>query len=169
MTEMTKTIFVAWQDPAQRRFYPVARLALVGEDGGAGWYEFAYIGGAKEASEHGFQPFLAFPSLTEVYRSRELFPLFANRLTSPSRMDYPQYVERLGLDPNVEAPLDILGRSGGLRATDAVELFPMPARDPQIGGYTSYFLVHGIGDLPQVFQQRIVQLRPNEVLLPVFD
>lgn len=169
MSEITQALFVAWQQPDTRRFHPVARLARVSEGACDHCFEFAYIQGAIQAQADGFQPFLAFPNLNEVYRSRSLFPTFANRLMSESRMEYPLYLERLGLGPDKADPFDVLGRSGGSRATDAVELFPLPTFDPDSGGYTTYFLSHAVRHLSREAHERIHRLQPNEPLLVMFD
>jgi hypothetical protein len=91
-----------------------------------GGYELAYIAAVKEAAEHGFLPLLSFPELNSVYRSRELFPLLRNRILQPSRPDYGEYLHQLGLDADSAEPLTVLGRSGGRRATDKLELFGVP-------------------------------------------
>ncbi len=168
MNEVIQAVFVAWQDPVQRRFWPVARLAIVPNGNCTGCYEFCYIGGIDEAREYGFQPFLAFPEVQQVYRSRELFPLFANRLMSPSRLDYPQYIERLGLDPATSTPMSVLARSGGRRTTDSVELFPLPAYEPE-GGYRTFFLAHAVRHLPEPAQSRLLRLVPGERLYLMRD
>jgi hypothetical protein len=133
--------------------------------GGAG-FEFAYVHGARDASKFGFLPFLNFPELGQVYWSDELFPFFANRVISPSRPDFATYVTRLGLDPKTADVMTILARSGGVRATDSLELFPLPGRDMQTGCYQAHFLVH---DLPAAAQGRIEVLHKNEFLKPFLD
>jgi hypothetical protein len=169
MSEITQALFVAWQHPQTRRFHPVARLARVVEETCDHCFEFAYIRGALQAQAAGFQPFLAFPNLNQVYRSRDLFPTFANRLMSESRLDYPLYLERLGLALDQAHPLDVLGRSGGSRATDAVELFPLPSFNPVGGGYTTYFFAHAVRHLFPEAHERVGRLRPTEQLLVMFD
>jgi hypothetical protein len=162
-----KSVFVAWQSPSTRGFFPVGRLSsFVGEDGRQ-FYEFAYTHGATEAHESGFRPFLSFPDLNEVYRSQELFPLFANRLMSSKRPDYPEYINRLGLDIDIDQSLGILARSGGSRSTDTLELFPSP--ETTDSGYVSYFFSHGIRYLPPEAQERIERLDVGDTLLMMFD
>ena len=168
MPEVTDALFVAWQHRGSRRFYPVARLTRAGGESCEGCYEFAYIRGAHEAGAVGFEPFLAFPELERTYRSREMFPLFANRLMSPNRLDYPAYIARLGLERGAD-PLTVLARSGGGRATDAVELFPLPKPDEDLGGYTTPFFVHAVRHFPPASQERIESLRPGERLFLMAD
>jgi hypothetical protein len=119
-------LFVTWQDHASRMIFPVGRLVRLADPAGA--YEFAYVGGARDAATKGFTPFQAFPSLDEVYRSRELPPFFANRVMGHGRPDYASFVRRLALVPDAADPDQILARSGGVRATDTVEVFAEPER-----------------------------------------
>jgi len=161
--DVIEALFVAWQDPRERRFHAVGRLAYLPDDNG-GLYEFAYIRGAQEATGTGFRPFLAFPDLGRVYRSRELFPFFANRLMPRSRPDFAEYLSWLDLDPGTATPIQVLGRGGGARVTDEVELFPLSEFDAVLGGYRTYFLVHGLRYMPPSSQERVLQLRVGEQL-----
>jgi hypothetical protein len=162
---LEKVLFVAWQQPGTKTYYTVGRL-IQGPSCGALCFEFAYVHGAKEACKVGFMPFLNFPELEQVYWSEELFPFFANRVISSGRPDFAAYVARLGLEPSSADPMTILARSGGVRATDSLELFPLPGRDVMIGCYQTHFLVH---DLPATAQGRIAILRKNELLKPFLD
>lgn len=54
-----------------------------------------------------------------------MFALFANRLMSPRRPDYPRFVDDLGLDQTAD-DFELLSRSGS-RATDSIEVFAEPA------------------------------------------
>jgi len=160
--ETISAIFVAWQQPQTRRYYPVARLAQVFfED--APLYEFAYVQGANEAASAGFQPFLAFADLDRVYRSSELFPFFSNRVMSRNRADFPAYMDRLGL-PHDASAMQILARSGGARATDSIELFPLPTREPDRVWFLTHFWLHGLRHLSPEQQVRILTLRSGDKL-----
>ena len=125
MPEITRALFVAWQNPETRRFYPVGRLAQVTGDTCDDCFEFVYIAAAREAEQQGFLPFLSFPELEELYRGRELFPMFANRILPTSRPDFSEYLEQLGLPPATSSPVQILSRSGGRRATDTLRALPV--------------------------------------------
>ena len=160
-------IFVAWQDPDSRRFHTVARL--LSGIGTEGMYEFAYVQGACAAKSQGFKPFLAFPEPDRVYRSLELFPFFKNRLMGRDRDDFPTYVAQLGLNPAEADDMTILARSGGVRATDKIELFPVPVFDPNLPGYRTTFLVHGLSHFDAAHRQRAERLRPGERLLFMSD
>lgn len=125
-----KTLFLAWQDarpdggarPGSRAWFPIGRLE---SEPGQGWFRFLYTKGVLEAqAKAGFQPLDAFPQFEKVYESGELFPLFQNRLISPKREDYAEYLERLALSPEERDPFAILAVSGGGRQTDNLEVFP---------------------------------------------
>ena len=118
---MTNVLFVACRsgDSAGGRWGPVARL----EHGLTG-YRFLYTRGAKTLP--GFEPFTEMPRLNDVYESDELFPLFANRLLSEKRPEYQAYLTWGGFDPNDPPdPLALLAVTGGRRATDQLEVFPL--------------------------------------------
>lgn len=166
MTEVLHALFVAWQNPDTRRFYPVARLAQVRGPGCVDCYEFAYIQGCKEAD--GFHPFISFPDIQQIYRSHSLFPMFSNRLLSPSRSDYSEYIDQLGLPPTTTSPITILSRSGGRRVTDTLELFPLPEFELAYG-YRTWFWAHGLRHLLPQIQTQIETLQPEERLLPDCD
>jgi hypothetical protein len=135
-------LFVAWREPKSHRIFPVGRLLRVMTPQRG--YEFGYIEGARVAAEVGFQPFVAFPDLDGVYRSRELLPFFKNRVLSSSRPDYPDYIESLALDAGAAEPMTLLGISGGRRATDLIEIFPdwMPVSSD--GRIRTRLLVRGV-------------------------
>jgi hypothetical protein len=155
-----QAVYVAWQQPQSRRYYPIGRL-VAGTGPAADLYEFSYIQGALEAAQDGFSPLLSFSDFNQVYRSREIFPFFANRLMSPRRPDYLDYVSQLGLVPDA-APMQILARGGGTRVTDSLELFPLPTWDEQIECYQTFFWMHGFRHLPPESQARVLRLRSGE-------
>lgn len=167
-----RALFVAWQHPTTRRYYTVGRLVF-GAGSCGDLYEFTYTHGATEAVREGFEPFAAFPAdphtLDEVFLSRELPPFFANRLMSRSRPDYRQHLQRLALSPETATAFEILSRSGGGRATDAIEVFPLPIAVEQQGSddglcYETHFLLHGFRHLALHEQQRVLTLQPGEQL-----
>jgi len=154
-----KTLFLAWQDPISRYWFPIGRLTF---DGCI--YQFVYIQGVKEAEEKcAFKPLSSFPCLDEVYRSTQLFPVFANRLMSRSRPDYSSFIEWLNILNNENDPMAILARSGGERKTDTLAVFPCPEVDEQ-GQYHLYFFSHGLRHLPISAIERINQFEPREKL-----
>ena len=160
------TVFVTWYEPARRLSMPVARL-VHHRAKSPGIYEFRYIRGAVEAAERGFQPFISFPFLHTIYRSRELFPLFANRVMPRTRPDYPEYIQALGLDSANADPMAILARSGGKRETDCIEVVPSPEPDER-GIRTTHFLLRGARKVAGA-EDRIAQLKPGERLFLMLD
>jgi hypothetical protein len=106
-----RTLFVGWQDPDRRRWYPVARVTLE-----AAQYTFEYLEGARQASEDaGFSGVAQFPDRYLRYSSKELFAFLRNRVLSPSRPDFEDHVRRLALELPADGPVpfDLLSRSGG--------------------------------------------------------
>jgi hypothetical protein len=159
-----KTLFLAWLDPVQRRWYPVGQLR---SDGGE--YVFRYTEGALVAiHEAGFQPLAAFPELEATYRSAELFALFNNRLLSRSRPDYREFIEWLHIPESEAEPFVILARSGGRRATDTFEVFPEPQVDEE-GMGVLHFFIHGIRHSSEGAVQRSESLKIGERLLVLQD
>lgn len=159
-----RTLFLAWQDPLARRWFPVGRLDYSGA-----LYSFVYTKGAAQAHiEAGFQPLASFPDLHRFYVSEQLFPLFSNRLLPRSRPDYREYLQWLSVAESESDPVSILARSGGGRVTDTLEVFPCPEKNSQ-GEYEVHFLVHGLAHMPLASADRAMQLKPNEPLLAMRD
>ena len=161
-----RALFVSWQAPDSRRYFPVGRLAidLLPEQAD---YEFVYIRGTFEAMKVGFRPFLGFPDVQGVYRDDRLFPFFTNRLMPRNRPDFDGFLARLGLNSADADDMGILARSGGVRATDSLEMFPLPVRDPQTGCFETRFWMHGFRHLAADQQARVLELRPGDVLTAV--
>jgi hypothetical protein len=166
-------VFVTWRDPKEHRCYPVARLArvpngeIISGDVPRPAFEFAYVKGVKEAQGSGFTRIESFSDLHRVYRGRELFPFFANRIMSDSRPEWAAYLGRLDLQHS--DPLEILSRTGGIRATDSYEVFPLPRIAIDIPGFRTFFLVHALRHFPKCTQERIAKLAPGDRLLLMQD
>lgn len=161
---MTRTLFVAWQDPSRRKWYPVGKLTSSGNQ-----FSFMYTKGALEArASAGFQTLPSFPELSRIYLSHELFPLFTNRSLRESRPEYKQYLEWLLLPECDADPLAMLARSGGQRVTDTLEVFPAPVKLDS-GAYELHFLVHGLSHMPEESASRVDKLIPGERLLVMRD
>jgi len=156
---MMKTLFLAWQDQQSRSWFPIGRLTFDGQQ-----YQFVYTHGATEAqAKHGFPLLYSFPDLNKVYISRELFPLFSNRVMRRSRPDYKNYIEWLNIPLHQDDPIAILSRSGGQKATDNLEIFPCP-ESGENGLYHIHFFAHGLRYLPACAIERINELEPDELL-----
>ena len=162
---MTPSIFVACYggDTTTGQWGPVGRLDRV-----PGGYRFLYTRGAQ--SLPGFVPFAGMTDLHAIYESDVLFPLFANRLLTPSRrQEYEAFLTWGGFDPR--GPLDpiaVLGITEGRRATDSLELFPCPQRDAN-GSYVAKFFLHGVRWFSRDAVDRIDRLQPGESLGLMLD
>lgn len=155
---MLTTLFLAWRGEPSLRWWPIGRLTYDGSE-----YAFAYTKGAQAAaSEAGFRPLLSFPDLSEVYLSKELFPMFANRVLQKGRPDYPNFVDWLDLDGGEADSLALLARSGGRKETDMFEVFPAPVAG-DTHRYRAVFFVHGLRHYPEALE-RAVKLRREEPL-----
>lgn len=136
---MSNLLYVAWQDPAQRRWYPIGILSDAD-----GIYSFRYTQGALEARLYSnFNGLQSFPDLDSIYESTTLFPVFRSRLLSSNRPEYEQFLHWLDLPERDNDPIAILARSGGKRETDKLEVFPRPKQSIN-GTYSMHFFVHGI-------------------------
>jgi hypothetical protein len=159
-----KTLFLAWQDPYSRAWFPIGKLTYDGR-----LYHFVYLQGAIDAREKAnFQPIISFPQFDRYYGSLELFPLFNNRLLRSSRPDYPAFIQWLNLPQDALDPIAILSRTGGRRETDTFEVFPCPELDDN-GNYRIHFFAHGLRHLPLAAQQHLYQIRSGEALSLMHD
>jgi hypothetical protein len=159
-----KTLFLAWQDPYSRAWFPIGKLTHDGQ-----LYHFVYLQGAIDARDKAnFQPIISFPKFDRSYGSLELFPLFNNRLLRSSRPDYPAFIQWLNLPQDALDPIAILSRTGGRRETDTFEVFPCPEAD-DTGNYRIHFFAHGLRHLPPEAQQHLYQLRSGEALSLMHD
>jgi len=139
------SVIVAWQHPETRLIAPVGLL----EHGHGLGYRFRYLRCASTVD--GFLPFLSFPEWQRTYISQHLFPLFSQRIMSPRRPDFSQFLHQLHLDEDA-TPWEQLARSEGRRTGDTVQVFPIPTVHAD-GSTSCRFLVHGIrhvagGQLP---------------------
>jgi hypothetical protein len=162
---VTDALFVVWQDPNTRSWYPVGRLTASSSKQG---FDFVYTKGAAVAP--GFIAFGGMKDLDKIYSSASLFPLFSNRLLSSSRPEYSSLLEWLdiaGNDRNPD-PVEVLALTEGVRKTDSLAMFRRPLLLGD-GGVEAKFFVHGIRYLPDCSVKRIDQLVPGEKLLPLID
>ncbi len=117
-----RRLLVIWQEPSSRRLIKVARLTEL-YDG----YRFEYLPGSEDPS---FEPLQSFPALDRTYWNAHLPAFFQNRVMSRQRASFPQYAQWLGLDPAVDAPFEVLARTGGERATDTFHIVEEPSVGP---------------------------------------
>lgn len=165
-----KSLFLAWQAPTDsarsRAWFPVGRLDVATLDPAKerAHYRFRYTGGALKAQQDvGFSPLLAFPDFKKDYESEELFPLFKNRVLSPKRADFQEYIQWLDLDRNHADPVSILEVSGGERVTDNLEVFPKVTAD-EAGSFNVRFFLHGLRHLGEKAIDRASRLTVGEEL-----
>ncbi len=151
-----KVLYLAWQDPQSRDWFPVGKLTSE-----TGVYRFVYTKGATLSKN--FVPFGSMRNLHEVYRSRDLFPLFANRLISKKRPEYQDFLRWLDLREDEADPLVLLARTEGVRATDLLTVFPCPEPGPD-GRYVVHFFSHGLRHLPDEARVRANTLRAGDKL-----
>jgi len=150
---------VAWQHPVTRAIEAVGILECDEAD-----YRFYYVRHALDIK--GFRPLLGFPDFHKTYQSPWLFPLFAQRVMGARRPDYGRYLMQLHLGPEDAEPFELLGRSGGHRMGDTIQVCPEPFVAPN-GSTQSVFLVNGVRhvlDEDAAAEQRFASLQPGERL-----
>lgn len=152
-----RVLLLVWQDPADRRFVPVAELHHL-EDGR---FVFQYLDAARSHSR--FFALDEYPDLARSYVTDSLPVFFANRIMSTDRPEYDRYLHWLGLDDveSSQIPLEVLSRTGGGRATDTFHIVDSPLRGEH--DFKSRFFVSGIRhvDEPEVVLARV---RPGDRL-----
>ena len=153
-------MFITWQDPENREWLPVGRLTRRDTE-----YSFVYTQGARVSRR--FVPFGRMNDFESVYRSQDLFPLFANRLLHRGRPEFKSFLDWLNLTDE-EDPLELLARTGGIRVTDGLAVFPCPVEN-DLGCYVLHFFVHGTRYLPPEVQALIRTLEPHRELFLLPD
>ena len=152
-----RRLYAAWRNP-DGLIRPVGVLTRRTGGGGES-YRFVYLKAAE-----GFDDFRGIPGLDDlhrVYESDRLFAVFRNRQMPRRRPDYPDYVERLGLNVDTD-PFEVLIRSEGWRATDRLEVFGHPQRTSE-GELTARFFARGIRHRPGA-AQAVDDVRVGDVL-----
>jgi len=153
-----KTLFLAWQAPDFRHWFPVGRLDADSEHAN---FVFQYTRGALEAKESGFHPMPSFPQIDRLYQSDELFPMFKNRVLGAQRKDFGDYLRTLALEH--DDPIEILSITGGERQTDSFEVFPKINKQLD-GSFHCRFFLHGLRYMSDPAQKRAMILREGEDL-----
>ena len=152
-----KSLYIAWQDPETRLWHTVGILIKQNDS-----YTFAYTKGALASPR--FKYLGRMHDLYQRYVSSELFPLFSNRVLSRSRPEYPDYVRWLAVEPENDEPMQLLARSGGIRATDELCVYPLPEINAK-GEIELFFLSHGLRHLSQSDLQNVNQLKIGDKIL----
>lgn len=156
-------LYVYWQAPEARRWYPVGVLSHSGSR-----YRFAYTVGAEKAKSSGFNLFGRMDDIHRAYESEGLFPIFANRILARSRPEYGQFLHWIGLDGEADDPLILLDRTGGSRATDSLQLYRKPEPNEN-GKFELAFFSHGISHLPTEAISVVDSLQIGASLYPLLD
>ena len=123
-------LFVLWRAPADGARHVVGHLTR--RPGEA--FRFWYADDVSGALAQGFSWFPTFPehrTESAPYEARYLWTTFADRIPSPHRPDAKQILATWGV-ANSDDPFDVLARSGGLRATDRIELAEHRASDDML-------------------------------------
>jgi hypothetical protein len=126
-----------------------------------GTYRFVYTKEAKLSKN--FIPLGFMQDFRAVYKSHDLFPMFANRLISKKRPEYKDFLRWLDLREDEADPLVLLARTEGVRGTDSLTVFPCPERTSE-GTYVVHFFSHGLRYLPDEARLRVSKLRPGDPL-----
>lgn len=160
MTSQTNQLYVAWQHPQARTWHCIGQLWRDKSTNSAA-YCFHYLQGAQTAS--GFKPLAGLPDLNGQYCADELFGVFTTRLMPQGRPDRPQYLKWLGLDASHDADqMEELARSGGVRSSDSIQLFPAPTK--RDGRYQTQFFLHGLSHQGAAAIAAAQALRAGDVL-----
>lgn len=156
-----QTAYVAWQDPEARSWHVIGRLDF---DGSV--YQFQYTNGCKDSKA--FVAFSGMDDLRKTYTSTDLFPIFSNRVLSPKRPEYQKFLAWMGFDSGKATTMDLLVRSGGLRGTDRLQVFPKLEANDQ-GDIEHEFFVHGNRYLPLTSSERLLGLLKGGRLMACLD
>lgn len=149
-------LLVLWQHPESREIIPIGRFT---HDGGR--FGFSYTRAAAQIDD--FRPLRGLSDLRTHYVSDDIPAVFNQRVMSPDRPDYGQYLGFLGLDVAAATPWEQIVESGGDRAGDTLQFMQLPT----ISGGRAHarFFVNGIRHIPGVSRTlagRIVEVTREE-------
>lgn len=156
-----KSLYVAIQDHATRKWSPVARVRKQGD-----LYRLNYTGGARDLAD--FKGFGLMKSLDKEYVSPEIFPLLKNRVLASNRPEYKKLITWLGLRDAKYDAFEELARTGGVRATDTIELIPEPEPTSQ-NRYEAHFFIRGARHLPEGTEEVLNKLKAGDRLYLMKD
>ncbi len=155
-------LYLAWREPKNREWITVGALWEKNSE-----YHFAYTKGVRKALESSnFTPINGMEDIEKLYKSKELFPFFKNRILNKSRPEYGSYLSWLGFKSPPSA-LEELARTNGLRATDSLQLFALPKSIEN--KYIIYFFNHGINFLSEGYKERLKDLKEGEEIYILKD
>lgn len=136
-------LLVLWQHPTTREIVPIGRFSRT-VDG----YSFVYTRAA--AAVDGFRPLPGLNQLDQRYQSAQIPAVFNQRVMSPERPDYREYLATLGLSAQA-TPWEQIVRSGGGRAGDTLRFMPVPTVTE--GRAAVRFLANGMRHIPDAPHQ----------------
>lgn len=161
------TLYMAWQSPRDRRWFPVGRL--VRRETEPAGYEFAYLQGAEQAKQEvGFFMAPGFAQFDRVYTAPVIFAAFRNRIMNLGRPDRPEYLAMLGMEPESWDAVTELSLSGGRLHSDQFEVFPAIVPDED-GCFDTRFILHGLRHTNAPSIERSEVLEVGESLEVLFE
>src|SRR5207249_4959700 len=89
-------------------------------------------------------------------------------LLAKTRPEYNRFLDWVNVRKDEEDPLVLLARTGGMRETDSLAVFPCPEPCPD-GTYYLHFFSHGIRYLPTQAIEKINTLSPGNRLFLMPD
>lgn len=139
----TNDLLVLWQHPSTREIVPIGRFSRT-VDG----YAFAYTRAA--AAVNGFRPLPGLDRLDRRYQSVQIPAVFNQRVMSPERPDYGEYLATLGLSTPA-TPWEQIVCSGGGRTGDTLQFMQVPVVTE--GRALARFLANGMRHIPDALRQ----------------
>lgn len=123
-------LYVIWRAPTERRTRHIVGT-LSREASGGFCFEYADAAALEAARADYFREVLSFPVAQRKHHSPYLFTVFSLRIPSPARADYQEMMTEWGVD-NPDDVMEVLARSGGITATDRLELAEYRALSDQL-------------------------------------
>ena len=123
-------LLVIWGEPKAGNRQVIGHLTR----SRTGEFHFWYEDDLADAQARGFKLLPQFPVHRRAgapYSERYLFPLFAERIPAPTRLDAQSMMQRWGVT-HLDDQFEVLARSGGIRATDRLELAEYRAPDDDL-------------------------------------
>lgn len=145
-------LLVLWQHPETLAILAIGRFGYDGET-----YTFNYTRQAAEIQ--GLRTLPELRDLHRTFRSTRMPLVFEQRVMSPRRPDFDDYLDRIGLRPENATPWEQIVHSGGARVGDTLQFMHMPGvRD---GRARARFFANGVRHVPE--QPRDLGGRVTEV------
>lgn len=127
-------LLLIWKEPNKRRNYVVGELSKNGQ------FEFSYGYEVQQAIEDGFELLISFPDINKVYKSEQLFSVFASRLPDPKRKGIEAILKKYSLTEY--NAYELLKNSGARLPIDKLE-FIDPIFDFDSGEIVRSFFLAG--------------------------